>query len=432
MMKRIFVLLLSVLLLTPVLYGCAGKDDPAPPDTAAESAGTGESSALPPDTPPSPPDTEPVPGWKIVTGVTVEDASEDGVTIDGGSTGGDTLREGELYAFYADGNSVYTYEEPWKNQAIVHFADGGESFIDYAFTEGRITVADLDDAGFEYIKYEKGTPEYDAYFEVYDQRHSALAIDRAVKSYTFSGWPRPLEFEPCGKVTDDDLYAYFRWNMVMGYSWGEPADDYAAYQRKDEPHICDIPIEVYEADLQKRFNVTFSSRISENQSEVVPHAIAVYFPQGYGEGGAYVQSASDPVRGENGIYTVDCFIGDYGYQGYIAYNGEQDYCLIPSVTFKLGIRVNGDYSYTYEFCRDMTEHYYTLEDFSSLVPGVSTLDDVRAVAPETVVTDQRRWNGNASPKYIYAGFSKGPEQGDGTIIVVMTPDGVVEAVVEGE
>ena len=427
-MKKALILILTALLFVSAVSGCAGKDDPAPSaDTGKEPAVTGDTSEVSPDTQPAAPDTDPAVKGKTVAEIISEDASEYG---EGGSTGGVLLKEGDKFAFFADENAVYTYGEPWKYDVRVRFSDGYEIQLDSAFIYGMITVADLDECGFEYIRYEKGSPEYEEYYAVYNERRSALSVDAAVKSYTHSGWPLPLEFEPGGEVCDDDLYAYFSWCLIMGASWDGPAEEYAGYQREDDPTVCDIPVEVYETDLQKRFNVVFSDRISEFQSEVVPHAVAVRLPRGYGEGAAYVQMRALPEKDGDGIYAVDCYMGNYGYQGLVKYGGREHYCEIPAVTFKLGVRVNADFSYTYEFCRDLTEHYYTADDFSSLVPGVSTVDDVRAIAPETVVTDQRKWDPDARPEYIFAGFSKGPERGDGNIVVIMTPDGVVVSVTE--
>lgn len=412
--------IIALLAMTALLFaaGCSRAAD-APDTNAVEH----DTETAPVTVKPSETEPKTVPEAPTVVGARIEPAGEEGVLIEKRINASfEAIKEGEKYAFFADSDAAYTYPEPWKNKMTLTFDDGNEFSVDYAFVYMGVTVADLDRVGAEYIKYEKGSAEYGEYYSWYADRMTAAALDEAVWNYPRSGYPLPLEFESGDELCDDDLYCYFR-SVLLDFGFNaEISLKYAEYCADMQSYSYEIPIEVYEKDLRARFNVTFADKISVNESMVVPGAITVHPRQGYGEGVAFAEEVSER-RLVDGVYVIDCAQNTYAYQDIISVGDGDVFVHVPAITYTLGVRVNDDFSYTYQFCRDLTEHYHTLDDFSAIVPNKSSIDVLLALAPETILTDREKYDGVR-----YAAYAMGAEPSDGVILVTVNASDMIESV----
>lgn len=419
MKNKTIMLLSACFALIMILTSCAGQGESPAPDsgTAADSAAdTAPAVTESPDTTAKTPEADPEP---LISDVRIEDASEYGHYVDGYGV----LGEGDKFAFLVTDRAVYTYPEPWKYEIRFRLStcEWDDITLEDAVRLYGVTAADLDAAGIEYIEYKKGSPEYEEYYAFYAEKMTAAAISRAVGTYAYTGWELPLEFETGDRLSDDDLMEFFDFVVLPSKFARDPA--FAQYDNGDG-RTYDIPVPVYEEELKKYFNVTFDDIISDYQSMTTPGALTAAMPRVF-EGGPYVETYGDPAE-KDGVYVCDCYRTNYGYQGLFYFDKEEGDVFAPvaAVTFTLGFKVNDDFTFTYQFCRNVTEHYYKPEDFDSLVPGKSTSDDLLAIAPETVFSNTvDETDGN-----YYAGYSMGNEDDAGRILVTVRPDGVIDSV----
>ena len=403
--------LLAVLL---IITGCAnrapGADTGASPSTGgADNPATGTQSAVTAE-----PEGERDPE-REVTGITIKEA-ENGMSW----ACGHLIEEGEKYAFYGDEKAVYTYRDPDKYTLEVSFGYDGTLAFEDAYREGIVSIPDLDKYGVEYVRYEKGTPEYAEYFGIYAQRKTMDTLDSAVCAYVY-GVRDDKGFEPGGTVDGDAFIAFYRNSFMDDDVDALLKTKYGQYYSGDGG-VFDIPIDLYESELKQYFDVTFSDKAYRNQSANVPGAISI-IPRFAGEGVGY---GFDVEGEEDGVLNLECHSSSQSYQGIFYKDGENVFVSVAANTFTLGVKVSPDFrTYRYEYCRDVAHHAYTEEDFASIVPGVSTLDDVLKIAPEAIYADVGE---NMTGKGYLAVSRAGENFDEGSILFTFTPDRIVESV----
>ena len=232
--------------------------------------------------------------------------------------------------------------------------------------------------------------------------------------FTVSG----VEFEAGDEMDPAPLAEFFRYVVMPDWESEEFVKEEYLQYKSDDPrgeYEYYIPRGVIAEGLAPYFDLNFTGDPDE--------LIGIHIPIGTEVRATKAYPRDGEVQTEGAANVIKCYGDDRPFQGIFSLDDGKDavYVDIVTRTFTLGVILRDDMTYKFSFCRDFATHYYNETDVDPLTPGVSTLDDLLAIAPEVVPS----YSSENGTEKIYVGL---PVSGGDDMLVIFSPDGVLEEI----